>query len=47
MVFDHPRNGRAFFEALVADNLDLGRPERVELTFGRKIRLSCEPPWVQ
>jgi hypothetical protein len=28
MVFDVPRNGRAFFEALVADNLDLGRPEQ-------------------
>ena len=32
-----PRNGRAFFEALVADNLDLGRPEQIELIFGRKI----------
>jgi hypothetical protein len=28
IVFDAPRNARAFFEALVADNLDLGRPER-------------------
>ena len=28
---------RAFFEALAADNLDLGRPERLELIFGRKI----------
>ena len=37
LVFDPPRNGRAFFEALVADNLDLGRPEQVELIFGRKI----------
>jgi hypothetical protein len=37
MVFDQPRNGRAFFEALVADNLDLGRPEQIELIFGRKI----------
>ncbi len=37
MVFDSPRNGRAFFENLVADNLDLGRPERVELIFGRRI----------
>ena len=37
LVFDSPRNGRAFFEALVADNLDLGRPEQVELIFGRKI----------
>ncbi len=31
VVFDVPRNGRAFFEALVADNLDLGRPEQIEL----------------
>lgn len=38
LVFDQPRNGRAFFEALVADNLDLGRPEQVELIFGRRIR---------
>jgi hypothetical protein len=37
MVFDYPRNGRAFFEALVADNLDLGRPEQVELIFGRRV----------
>jgi hypothetical protein len=37
MVFDVPRNSRAFFEALVADNLDLGRPEQIELIFGRKI----------
>ena len=37
MVFDQPRNGRAFFETLVADNLDLGRPEKVELIFGRRI----------
>jgi hypothetical protein len=40
MVFDYPRNGRAFFEALVADNLDLGRPEHLELIFGRKPRPS-------
>ena len=38
LVFDRPRNGRMFFEALVADNLDLGRPEQVELIFGRAIR---------
>jgi hypothetical protein len=38
MVFDHPRNGRAFFEALVADNLDPGRPDHIELIFGRQVR---------
>ena len=29
---------RGFFEALVADNLDIGRPHNVEIIFGRKIR---------
>jgi hypothetical protein len=35
IVLDAPRHARSFFEALVADNLDLGRPEHVELIFGR------------
>jgi hypothetical protein len=35
IVFDAPRHARGFFEALVADNLDLGRPESVEIIFGR------------
>jgi hypothetical protein len=35
MVFSAPRQARAFFEALVADNLDLGRPEHVEILFKR------------
>jgi hypothetical protein len=38
IVFDAPRRARAFFEALVADNLDLGRPANVEVIFGRQIR---------
>ena len=38
LVFDQPGNGRAFFEALVADNLDLGRPGTLELIFGRQVR---------
>src|SRR6476469_4106900 len=37
MVSDQPRKGRSVFEALVADHLDLGRAEQVELIFGRKI----------
>lgn len=37
IVFDAPRRARAFIEALVADNLDLGRPDNVELIFtGRR-----------
>ena len=43
IVFDAPRQARAFFEALVADNLDVGRPDSVELIFtghkGRRGRL--------
>jgi hypothetical protein len=33
-----PRPARGFFEALIADNLDLGRPANVEIIFGPKIR---------
>lgn len=51
IVFDAPRHARAFFEALVADNLDVGRPDSVELIFhgpyrpghGRRVTLGCQP----
>ncbi|HZD64738.1 MAG TPA: hypothetical protein VE152_01425, partial [Acidimicrobiales bacterium] len=33
-----PAKIQAFFEAMVADNLDLGRPEEVRLIFSRQIR---------
>jgi hypothetical protein len=35
IVFAQPRYARRFFEALVADNLDIGRPEQIELIFSR------------
>jgi len=38
LVFDAPRRARAFFEATVADNLDIGRPDEVKLIFDRQIR---------
>jgi hypothetical protein len=38
IVFDAPRHARGFFEALVADNLDIGRPHNVEIIFGRRVR---------
>jgi hypothetical protein len=38
IVFDAPRHARGFFEALIVDNLDLGRPHNVEIIFGRQIR---------
>jgi hypothetical protein len=38
IVFTQPRHARAFMEALVVDNLDIGRPEHVELIFRRDRR---------
>lgn len=38
LVFAAPRHARSFFEALVADNLDIGRPEQLELIFRRDPR---------
>lgn len=37
VVFTAPRHARVFFETLIADNLDLGRPDQVEIIFGRRI----------
>jgi len=37
-VLDRPDSGRVFFEQLIRDNLDLGRPDKVSLIFGRQIR---------
>jgi hypothetical protein len=37
-VFTQPRYARAFFDALVTDNLDLGRPDTLEILFDRQIR---------
>jgi hypothetical protein len=36
-VLDRPVLGRLFFEEVIRDNLDLGRPDRVQLVFGRRI----------
>jgi hypothetical protein len=38
IVLDAPRRARSFFEALIADNLDIGRPASVGIIFARKIR---------
>ena len=44
MVFDAPRRARAFVEDLVRDNLDLGRPDSVELIFtGKNERRGRKP----
>jgi hypothetical protein len=36
-VLDRPLAGRQFFEEVIRDNLDLGRPDQVQLIFPRKI----------
>jgi len=36
-VFDRPLAGRQFFDEVIRDNLDLGRPERVQLIFDRRV----------
>jgi len=36
-VLDAPVAGRIFFDQLIRDNLDLGRPDRISLIFDRKI----------
>jgi hypothetical protein len=36
-VFDLPRTGRQFFEEIIRENIDLGRPEQVQLLFQRRI----------
>jgi hypothetical protein len=39
-IVDRPLAGRQFFEEVIRDNLDLGRPDRVQLIFPRKITRS-------
>ena len=36
-VFDRPAAGRGFFEQLIRDHLDVGRPDSVSLIFNRRI----------
>ena len=37
IVFDAPCHARGFFEALCTDNLDIGRPEEMQIIFGRRV----------
>ncbi len=39
MALDRPASGRIFFEQLIRDNIDIGRPDKVNIVFGRLIRL--------
>jgi hypothetical protein len=37
-VLDRPQTGRIFFEEVIRENLDLGRPDQVQLIFQRRVR---------
>ena len=44
-VLDRPVHGRLFFEQVIRENLDLGRPEEVQLIFNRKITRRTPGRW--
>ncbi len=45
LVFDDPRRARGFFEALVADNVGVGRPQEVAVVFARQVRKTTKEPF--
>jgi hypothetical protein len=45
VVFDDPRRARGFFEALVADNIGVGRPHEVAMIFARQVRKTTTEPF--
>jgi hypothetical protein len=36
-VLDRPVTGRVFFEEVIRENLDVGRPDQVQLIFARRV----------
>jgi hypothetical protein len=45
LIFDDPRRARSFFEALVADNIGIGRPEQISIVFARQLRKTSKGPF--
>ena len=43
-IFDRPVQGRHFFEGVIRENLDLGRPDRVRLVFPRRLTRRTPAP---
>jgi len=43
-MLDQPRSGRVFFEEVIRENLDIGRPDSVGLIFNRQIRRRGKNP---
>jgi hypothetical protein len=39
-IWDQAVSGRCFFEEVIRENIDLGRPEQVQLIFNRKLKKS-------
>jgi hypothetical protein len=44
LVIDGPRRARAFFEALVADNIGIARPEQIQVVFAGRRRRPAKRP---
>ena len=44
-VFDRPQAGRMWFEGVIRDHLDVGRPDQVMLIFDRRLRRSTPGPF--
>jgi hypothetical protein len=42
IVLDAPRQARIFFEALVADNIGIGRPAAVSVLFARRVQRNTQ-----
>jgi hypothetical protein len=45
LVLDDPRRARLFFEALVQDNVGIGRPEQISAVFARPLRRPTKHPY--
>src|SRR3954451_3522121 len=43
-MLDQPVSGRVFFEQVIRDNLDIGRPDQVSLVFDRRIQRGRQRP---
>ena len=44
VALDRPASGRIFSGQLIRDNIDIGRPDKVNIVFDRKIRLRGKNP---
>ncbi|MGI9302311.1 MAG: hypothetical protein ACR2RB_06335 [Gammaproteobacteria bacterium] len=43
-VFDRPSAGRSWFEGVIRDHLDVGRPDQVAVVFNRRININRRTP---